>query len=169
MVHSKFVVSLMNRLFRPELVRIVDRFADKNSCLEYMAGMLAETGCLSFPDRFVAAVKGREEIMSTGIGREIAIPHARDLTVSCLQIAVCMTQEAIVYQSIDNLPVRIIFMIAVPQSSNQQYMRILRSLSEYLRQEENRQQILNASSEEELFQYVHKIEDIIISNLTNLP
>ena len=119
----------MNKLFMPELVKIVEKFENKNACLQYMANLLSESGCLSFPDRFLAAVKGREEIMSTGIGKGIAIPHARDLTVSCLRIAVCLVKQDLDFSSVDNLPVHLVFMIAVPQSSNQDYMKILRSLS----------------------------------------
>lgn len=151
----------MNGLFQPSLVKIVERFDSKNECLNYLTQLLAETGCLSFPDRFVAAVKGREEIMSTGIGKGVAIPHARDLTVSCLRIAVCLIQEPLEFQSVDSLPVQLVFMIAVPQSSNKEYMKILRSLSEYLRQDANRGMLIAAENEEELFEYVLTIEDLI--------
>jgi fructose-specific phosphotransferase system IIA component len=123
----------MNALFKPELVRIVDAFQSKSDCLNYMACLLSASGCLSFPDRYLAAVKGREEIMSTGIGKGVAIPHARDLTVECLRIAVCMISQALDFNSVDSEPVNLVFMIAVPQNSNQEYMKILRNLSEYLR------------------------------------
>ncbi len=157
----------MNRLFQPELVRIVDKFDSKAACLNFMVELLSASGCLHFPDRFLAAVKGREEIMSTGIGHGIAIPHARDLTVSCLQIAACMVKTPFDYNSIDNQLVRLVFMIAVPQNSNQEYMRILRSLSEYLRQADNRTKLLNVNNELELFNYVHEIEDTILGSLSN--
>ncbi|MDP3113377.1 MAG: PTS sugar transporter subunit IIA [Candidatus Cloacimonadaceae bacterium] len=157
----------MNKLFQPDLVKIVEKFDDKNDCLNYLTMQLADSGCLSFPDRFLAAVKGREEIMSTGIGRGVAIPHARDLTVSCLNIAVCMIREPLDFQAVDNLPVQLVFMIAVPQSSNKEYMKILRSLSEFLRQDENRNKLLTAITEMELFEYVHTIEDLINHNLAN--
>ncbi len=155
----------MNRLFDSDLVRIVDRFETKAECLDFLVNMLSETGCLSFPDRFAAAVKGREEIMSTGIGREVAIPHARDLTVSCLRVAVVKINSPLEFVSVDDKPVRLVFMIAVPQNSNQEYMKILRSLSEYLRQDSKRNEILSSQSEKELFGYVHEIEDIILEHL----
>lgn len=151
----------MNALFKQELVRIVDAFKNKGECLDYMAELLSESGCLSFPDRYLAAVKGREEIMSTGIGRGIAIPHARDLTVNCLKIAVCMLKEALDFGAVDNEPVNLVFMIAVPQNSNQEYMRILRSLSEHLRQDKNRAKLLGSNSDRELFEHVQKMQDII--------
>jgi fructose-specific phosphotransferase system IIA component len=151
----------MNTLFKPELVRIVDAFENKAECLNYMAELLSASGCLSFPDRYLAAVKGREEIMSTGIGRGIAIPHARDLTVNNLKIAVCKIADALDFQSVDDEKVNLVFMIAVPQNSNHEYMKILRNLSEYLRQEENRNLLLSASTDTELYEYVHEIEDSI--------
>ncbi|PKN73589.1 MAG: PTS system IIA component fructose subfamily (modular protein) [Candidatus Cloacimonetes bacterium HGW-Cloacimonetes-3] len=156
----------MSKLFKPDLVKIVDKFDTKGECLDFMAAMLSTSGCLSFPDRFLAAVKGREEIMSTGIGRGIAIPHARDLTVNSLRIAVCMVKQEMEFNSVDSLPVRVVFMIAVPQSSNQDYMKILRSLSEYLRREENRENLFNAGSEGDLYDKVNKLEDVIRPHLS---
>lgn len=155
----------MNRLFHSDMVKIVDHFPSKNECLDYMVKLLSESGCLLFPDRFAAAVKGREEIMSTGIGREVAIPHARDLTVSCLKIAVCLMKSPLDFISLDNLPVRVVFMIAVPQNSNQEYMKILRCLSEHLRKDDARQRLLASNNERELLKNVQEIEDIIVDQL----
>ncbi|HPB18227.1 MAG TPA: PTS sugar transporter subunit IIA [Candidatus Cloacimonas sp.] len=155
----------MNKLFMPELIKIVEQFENKNACLQYMANLLSESGCLSFPDRFLAAVKGREEIMSTGIGRGIAIPHARDLTVSCLRIAVCLVKQDLEFTSLDNSPVHLVFMIAVPQSSNQDYMKILRSLSEFLRQDENREILLQAKDERDLYEKVQILEEKLLPEL----
>lgn len=155
----------MNGLFQPNLVKIVDGFDTKNDCLNYLTQLLADSGCLTFPDRFLAAVKGREEIMSTGIGKGVGIPHARDLTVSLMKIAVCLIHAPLEFQSVDDLPVQLVFMIAVPQSSNREYMKILRSLSEFLRRNENRDRLINVKDEMELFHEVHKIEDLITDAL----
>ncbi len=155
----------MNRLFQPELVKIVKGFQTKSECLTYLTSLLEKSGCLSFPDRFLAAVKGREDIMSTGIGKGVAIPHARDLTVNCIKVAVCLIREPLEFESVDDLPVQLVFMIAVPQSSSKEYMKILRSLSEYLRQSENRNALINSTNETELYHDVLKIEDIIVDSI----
>jgi fructose-specific phosphotransferase system IIA component len=154
----------MTKLFKRGLVKIVDGFDSKDNCLDYMAGMLAESGCMEFPDRFLAAVKGREEIMSTGIGREVAIPHARDLVVNTLRIAVCLLKKPLDFQSMDNKKVKVVFMIAVPQNSNTAYMMILRSLSEYLKQDDKRLLLIQSKTEDELFVQVSEIEDVIKKN-----
>jgi fructose-specific phosphotransferase system IIA component len=154
----------MTHLFKRSLVKIVDGFADKGKCLEFMAQMLADSGCMQFPDRFLAAVKGREEIMSTGIGKGVAIPHSRDLMVNTLRIAVCLLKKPLDFHSLDHHPVRIVFMIAVPQNSNHEYMMILRSLSEYLKQDDKRNALIDCQTEDELFEKVSEIEHVINKN-----
>ena len=72
-----------------------------------------------------------------------------------------MLKEALDFGSVDNEPVNLVFMIAVPQNSNQEYMRILRSLSEHLRQDKNRAKLLGSNSDRELFEHVQKMQDII--------
>ncbi len=53
-------------------------------------------------------------------------------------------------------------MIAVPQSSNQDYMKILRSLSEFLRREENRETLLQAKDERDLYEKVQLLEEELL-------
>jgi mannitol/fructose-specific phosphotransferase system IIA component (Ntr-type) len=60
--------------------------------------------------------------------------------------------------------VRIVFMIAVPQNSNHEYMMILRSLSEYLKQDDKRNALLDCITEDELFAKVSEIEHVIKKN-----
>jgi len=50
-------------------------------------------------------------------------------------------------------------MIAVPQSSNQDYMKILRSLSGFLRRDENRESLLQATDERDLYEKVQVLEE----------
>ncbi len=148
----------MNPLFTADLLRIVQRFESKGQCLEYMAQLLAQSGCLMMVDRYLASIKSREDVMSTGIGHGIAIPHARDESVTCLRIAVCLIREGMDFLALDDQPVSLVFMLAVPEDKNKEYMKILRSLSEYLRQEGLRQRLLDAKDERELFEYVQEIE-----------
>ncbi len=148
----------MNPLFTADLLRIVQRFESKSQCLEYMAQLLAQSGCLMMVDSYLASIKSREDVMSTGIGHGIAIPHARDESVTCLRIAVCLIREGMDFMALDDQPVSLVFMLAVPEDKNKEYMKILRSLSEYLRQEDLRQRLFDAKDERELFGYVQEIE-----------
>lgn len=157
----------MSTLFKPELVKILPGFASKGECLGYMAELLASQECLIFPDRFLKAILGREEIMSTGIGRGVAIPHARDITVSKMGIALCRLQKPLEYNALDDLPVNLVFMIAVPQEASHAYMQVLKTLSEYLRDDARRNLLETAATELELYNYAKDIEAAISRALAN--
>ena len=108
----------MNPLFTADLLRIVQRFESKGQCLEYMAQLLAQSGCLMMVDRYLASIKSREDVMSTGFGHGIAITHARDESVTCLRIAVCLIREGMDFLALDDQPVSLVFMLAVPEDKN---------------------------------------------------
>ncbi len=158
----------MNTLFRLEMTRKMEGFASKNQCLEHMVKILYEHDVLAYTDTFIKAVKSREEAMSTGIGRGVAIPHARDHSVNKLGIAVCLLNEGLDFGSVDSELAHLIFMIAVPHDSNIHYMQVLRHLSEYLRQEDKRLAMMHAKNDEELYQNVQQMENIILAALSEL-
>lgn len=149
---------MKHRLFIPEAVRIVDHIGSKALCLEFMCQLLVDSGSLVFADRFLAAVKSREEVMSTGIGKEVAIPHARDITVKELKTALCLFRSGVDFKSVDGKDVKLVFLTAVPQDSNREYMKVLKGLSEYLSQDSKRLPMLEAKDEKELFEYALQIE-----------
>src|SRR5689334_21662778 len=57
------------------------------------------------------AIFDREKIMSTGVGNGFAIPHGKTDAVSDIVAAFCVTKEAINYQSLDDKPVRLVFLL----------------------------------------------------------
>lgn len=153
----------MDSLFKSEMVRILDKFESKSECFRYMARLLDDSGILSLPENYLKAVREREDTMSTGIGRGIAIPHARSEAVDRFGISVCLLREGMEYDAIDEEPVYLIFMIAVPEDEDVHYMKILRSMSEYLRDDEKRLALLKSQNEEELYQNVQDMEKCILA------
>lgn len=158
--HGK-IRDMKDQLFTPEAVRIVDHMASKAVCLEFMCQLLVDSGSLEAADRFLDAVRSREEVMSTGIGKGVAIPHARNETVKKLRTALCLIRNGIDFESLDKKPVRLVFLTAVPSDANREYMSVLKGLSEYLRHDNNRLPMLEAKDEKELFEYARQIESQI--------
>lgn len=130
-----------------------------------MVYMLHANKAIDSVERFKNAIFGREEIMSTGIGKGIALPHGRDICVSELKVAVCILGKPIDFESLDQEPVRIVFMIAVPQSAGKQYMRVLSSISHFTREEEHRNMLLACQTNQELSNILKEIEHAIQKDL----
>ncbi len=77
-------------------------------------------------------LKRRENLGSTGIGRQIAIPHCRSLVVNRLRVAFGRRSSGIDFNAIDKKPVQHIFMIVAPpiEVSNQ-YLPVLGRIAQF--------------------------------------
>lgn len=108
-----------------------------------------DCGDLDNEEEFYKAIIQREEMVSTGLGMGIAIPHAKIKELDDFFIVVGIHRgEGIEWNAIDGLKVRLIFLIGGPQSMHKEYLQILSDLTQILKAEDNRQKFLRAKSEE---------------------
>ncbi|MDI6401706.1 PTS sugar transporter subunit IIA [Balneolaceae bacterium ANBcel3] len=97
------------------------------------------------------AVMERESIMSTGVGKGLAIPHGK---ASCLEntyAAYARLVKPVDYEAIDDEPVRILFLLVGPESQNSIHIKMLSRIS----------RLLNSSSFREKLQENDSVEEII--------
>lgn len=94
------------------------------------------------------AILEREEIMSTGVGLTIAVPHAKLSSVKAFTLGLARSSKGIDYDSLDGQPVRIIVTIAAPDNDQNTYLRVLAGVMHVLRNEDNRKLILNADDKQ---------------------
>lgn len=149
------------KIFSPDLIKLSYYALDKKSCLSEMADFLFEKGIINSLEEFLNSIFEREKLMSTGIGRNVAIPHARSDTVKELKIAAYILDNELDFNSIDGEPVKIIFMIAVPGNMKEEYMKVLSVISNFFRMEENRRKLLESTSEKEIYNILRGISDEI--------
>jgi len=77
-------------------------------------------------------LKRRENLGSTGIGKSIAIPHCRSLVVNRLRVAFGRKTDGLDFRSIDEQPVRFIFLIvAPPLEVSNQYLPVLGKIAQF--------------------------------------
>ncbi len=124
---------------------------DKTEALKEIGRILSTSDAIKDPEELDRAVFERERIMSTSIGLGIAIPHVRLKSVTEMTMAVGVVKEGIDYEAFDDLPVNIIIMIAAPEGSHREYLSVLARLALLLKNSSLRNGILNAKSEEEIY------------------
>lgn len=94
----------------------------------------------------------REELMSTAIGCSIAIPHVRLASVTDLVISVGISKVDIIdFQTIDDMPVRLLFMIAAAYNQHAYYLQTLSFFSTKLKNQDLRNGLLKSSSASEAY------------------
>ncbi|MEU8828526.1 fructose-specific PTS transporter subunit EIIC [Streptomyces sp. NPDC048636] len=117
----------------------------KDGAIRAMAALLATTGKVTDADGLVRAALAREEQGTTGLGEEIAIPHAKTDAVTAPLVGFARSDAGIEWGAPDGTKARLIFMIAVPEAAaGDEHLRILALLSRKLMSAEFRERLLSA-------------------------
>ncbi|MBB4785003.1 PTS system fructose-specific IIC component [Streptomyces rapamycinicus] len=115
----------------------------KDAAIREMAELLAATGKVTDAEELVRAAFAREDQGTTGLGEEIAIPHAKTDAVTAPVVGFARSPEGIEWGAPDGTKARLVFMIAVPEAdAGDEHLRILASLSRKLMAEEFRERLL---------------------------
>ena len=102
-------------------------------------------------------LKRRENLGSTGIGRGIAIPHARSLVVNRLRVAFGRKAEGIDYKAIDDKPAQFFFMIvAPPLEVSNQYLPVLGKIAQFAKEEDVPKRLLEISTPGEFLKLIEE-------------
>ena len=141
-------------VFDIDLIKIGVSVCDKTALLEMMISDLSKRGFISNIEEFKEAIFARELALSTGIGRGVAVPHARHETVNSLKVVVYILTNEINFDALDGNPVNIVFMLAVPEESHSDYVRTLSKISKLMTDETNRESLMSCGSSEEVYEYI---------------
>lgn len=96
------------------------------------------------------SIFGREQIMSTGVGKGLALPHAKTPAVSESIAAFAVTQMPIEFGSIDDVPVRLIFLLVGTETAKSEHIKILSRISRLMNRDSFRERLLEAGSSDEI-------------------
>ncbi len=128
----------------------------RDDALKTLVDLAHTQGRLDDKDAFFNALINREEIVTTGIGMGVAIPHAKLPSYDNFFIAVGVLTEGVDWKALDSAPVRLIFMIGGPDDKQTEYLQILSGLTSVLKDEERRINMLTAQSPEALVELLNE-------------
>ena len=125
---------------------------ERYAAIAELVNLLVERGQISGGDREIvlAALRAREETMSTGIGFGIAIPHASSERVDEVVAAFGRSMSGIEFDSLDNAPVKFIVLFVVPKDQFQTHLRTLAAIAKFLNDRSVRERLGTATSAEEI-------------------
>jgi PTS system nitrogen regulatory IIA component len=124
--------------------------ADKAGLLKELAGRAAAT--LNLPAEIVVGeIQKRDDLGSTGIGRGVAIPHARLREVKRPFALLARLKCPIAFDAVDGQPVDLVFLLLLPASSQLDQLNALAAVARKLRDEDVLRRMRCATSRMELF------------------
>jgi PTS system nitrogen regulatory IIA component len=122
-------MSLLASLLPASHVALDIAAQDKQAVFEYAAGLL-ETKTGIKRGHILDSLLARERMGSTGLGQGIAIPHGRVRGLGNAVGCFLRTRTPIAFEAPDESPVRLIFVLLVPEKSTDAHLEILSQLAE---------------------------------------
>ena len=132
----------------------------KDEVLSEMCDLLENSGFVTDKAKLLADVRARDEAMSTGLEKGIAIPHARTDGVNELCVAIGIKKGGLDFGSLDKKPSDIFILIASPASKAGPLMRVMSAISGALMKEETRQKFLESTKPEEVMELLKEARKI---------
>lgn len=131
---------------------------DKNDLIESMIRLLASHGDVTDLDEVRRAVIERENMMSTGVGKGLALPHAKCEAVTDTVAALATLKNPVEYGSIDDEPVRIAFLLVGTPDAKSQHVKVLSRVSRLMNRKSIRSELLSSTSPSELLDIFREAE-----------
>ena len=147
---SETEVQIKNFL-SPDRVVFIENSSKRDAIVE-LANVLSEAPQVKNKEELVSEILKREDLMSTAVGRGIAIPHVRLSSVTDLVMAVGICKKNIEdYQAVDNEPVNLLIMIAAAYNQHTYYLKTISYLTAKLRSQELRDSLKKAATPREAY------------------
>jgi PTS system nitrogen regulatory IIA component len=141
----------MQTILSPDRILFLN-YPDKRDALIALAKNLSAAPQVKNSQELAMEILKREELMSTAIGRGIAIPHVRLLSVTDLVVSVGISRVGIMdFNPLDDEPVRLLVMIAAAYNQHSYYLQTLSLLSARLKDQILRDSLINVQTQEEAF------------------
>jgi mannitol/fructose-specific phosphotransferase system IIA component (Ntr-type) len=149
---------LLTELLTPDRIRVPLAAADKAGVLRELTHLLADrAGTDAGP--ILSAVQEREQVLSTGIGHGIAIPHAKSPLVSDLILVSGSSPVGVPFEALDGDPVRLFFLLVGPDSAAGQHVKALSRIARLVRRESVREALLMAQTPEAFYHTLVEAEE----------
>jgi PTS system nitrogen regulatory IIA component len=141
----------VKNILSPDRIIFLNHSTKHDALLE-LANNLSTAPQVKMSNELAVEILKREELMSTAIGRGIAIPHVRLSSVTDLVMSVGISKcDIIDFQTIDDVPVRILFMIAAAYNQHAYYLQTLSFFSSKLKNKELRDALLSVTDPMEAY------------------
>ncbi len=145
-----------------KLIRVNLPGNDKEDIVNGVIDILAGDERVKDLEKVRQAIFDREKIMSTGVGKGFAIPHGKTDAVTDIVAAFAVTEQPVDYQSLDDDPVRLVFLLVGKDNLVGAHIKYLSRISRLMSKDEFRDKLLDAQTPAEvlaLFQEEEKQYD----------
>ena len=130
----------------------------KDEIIEELINSLKNNEQVKNIKRLKEAILEREEVLSTGIGKGIAIPHCRTNAVVGIVLAFGKTKIPIDFEALDNKPVLFVFLLASNEEMNSEHLKLLKLISLMTSNDDLLSRINRSNNSEEIYNILAELD-----------
>lgn len=149
----------IKELLNKQSIAIKVNISGKREILEYLLDLAIKSGKVIDRQVVLADLFEREKVLSTGIGKGIAMPHCKTKGITNFALAVLTTSAPVDFDALDGEPVSFFILILGLEDQVGLNLRILSKASKMLNSENNRVTLINADSIEELYNFLIDLDE----------
>ncbi len=131
----------------------------KKEALDMIVELMVRSGKINNVEGYRKLVYAREEESTTGIGEGIAIPHGKGDAVDRPGLAAMVVRDGVDFESLDDEPATLLFLIAAPNTKDNVHLDVLSKLSMMLMDENFTESLRNAESPEKFLEIIDKADE----------
>ena len=124
---------------------------DKESVLEELSNFLKDRGEIPNKKNLLLSLIEREKLGSTGIGENVAIPHAKIRDIDKIITVFARSQIGVEFESLDQKPVNFIYLILAPENSTGLHLKALARISRLFKNPSLRESVLRANETDQIY------------------
>lgn len=129
----------------------------KRETLEELIDLIARFGPACDRHHLTEQIFYREELMSTGIGLGVGLPHVRLEGITAPFMTIGIQRDGIAsYESIDNEPVKIVMMIVMGKNQHKLYIELVAKIVKHLKKDGMLARLLQLSTPDDIYEFFVK-------------
>jgi fructose-specific phosphotransferase system IIA component len=148
----------LTELLSPERIRIPLVSSTKDEILSELVEVVGHNASVRDLEEVLRAVREREEVLSTGIGSGVAIPHGKSAGISELALVAGVKPDGVDFEALDGKPVSLFFLLVGPESAAGQHVKALSRISRLLRRDSFRVRLIEAGTPDEFYSIIAEAE-----------
>lgn len=148
----------LTELLSPERIKIPLVSSSKDEILAELVEVVGKNASIRDLDEILRAVRDREEVLSTGIGSGVAIPHGKSAGIGDLALVAGVMPDGIDFEALDGKPVNLFFLLVGPESAAGQHVKALSRISRLLRRDSFRVRLTEATTPEQFYSIIVEAE-----------
>jgi len=157
---NRVAIQLLD-MFAPSRVKVGLEAEDKPEVFEELVDLLVTQYRLDHRDEILDAIRRREEKMSTGIKRGIAIPHAKTSFTKGVVGVLGISRAGIDYESLDGEPVHLLFLLLSSEQDAGTHLAVLKKIAMLVENPDFYTETLSAQDPETVHRIIRKYEEIL--------